>query len=460
MSSLNMDQYCRKEMERILLGGKCTDQSKRANEIFATVVPTGQVALPTNETWKRHRRLTGPSMSRRYLERMSGRIASAANDLARLWDAKIRVVGSAAFDADSDLQLATMDAIVNITMGSPLGCVETAYNALSAEVIQSNGIVHLPQFDLPPLHEALRAMMESIERASGSPFPMLSARLFTYTSPVWRKQYKLLNSFLSNAISHSREREAILGSKGEGLVTDADCVLDMIIQREAREGAEAFGKGEMLDELMTYVLAGQDTTAASLGWLVKFLPQDPEIQLRLHNEVCNVFGPGTESDEFLDFNLLDDHIRVPILEAVVAETLRCASVAAIISRDLLQDEVILGRHVPKGAQLMFTIKLMSQSETEWGPDAKAWRPSRWLNSDGTFNRLAGPSIPFGAGQRSCFGQRLAILQLKTYLAIISRAFFFKPVLPEVDDWGVVEVVTNRPRMCYVSLERWDSKNGS
>ncbi|KAF8750706.1 cytochrome P450 [Rhizoctonia solani] len=304
----------RKEMERILLGGKCTDQSKRANEIFATITSIDKKVILLDETWKRHRRLTGPSMSRRYLERMSGRIASAANDLARLWDAKIRVVGSAAFDADSDLQLATMDAIVNITMGSPLGCVETAYNALSAEVIQSNGIVHLPQFDLPPLHEALRAMMESIERASG-------------------KQYKLLNSFLSNAISHSREREAILGSKGEGLATDADCVLDMIIQREAREGAEAFGKGEMLDELMTYVLAGQDTTAASLGWLVKFLPQDPEIQLRLHNEVCNVFGPGTESDEFLDFNLLDDHIRVPILEAVVAETLRCASVAAIISRD-------------------------------------------------------------------------------------------------------------------------------
>ncbi|GAB1524657.1 hypothetical protein RhiTH_007811 [Rhizoctonia solani] len=338
-----------------------------------------------DETWKRHRRLTGPSMSRRYLERMSGRIASAANDMTRLWDAKIRVVGSAAFDADLDLQLATMDAIVNITMGSPLGCVETAYNALSAEVIQSNGIVHLPQFDLPPLHEALRAMMESIERASGSPFPMLSARLFTYTSPVWRKQYKLLSSFLSNAISCSREREAILGNKGEGLATDADCVLDMIIQREAREGAEAFGKGEMLDELMTYVLAGQDTTAASLGWLVKFLPQDPEIQLRLHNEVCNVFGPGTESDEFLDFNLLDDHIRVPILEAVVAETLRCAGVASLTGREhfkVTQDEIILDRVVPKGTQLMFTTSLMSTNQPEWGPDAKKWRPSRWLTPEG------------------------------------------------------------------------------
>ncbi|KAF8694126.1 cytochrome P450, partial [Rhizoctonia solani] len=408
---------------------------------FATVVPTGQIALPANETWKRHRRLTGPSMSRRYLERMSGRIASAANDMARLWEAKIRVVGSAAFNADLDLQLATMDAIVNITMGSPLGCVETAHNALPAEVIQSNGIVHLPQFNLPPLHEALRAMMESIERASGSPFPMLSARLFTYTSPVWRKQYKLLSSFLSNAISCSREREAILGNKGEGLATDADCVLDMIIQREAREGAEAFGKGEMLDELMTYVFAGQDTTAASLAWLVKFLPQDPEIQLRLHNEVCNVFGPGTESDEFLDFNLLDDHIRVPILEAVVAETLRCAGVASLTGRELTQDEIILDRVVPKGTQLMFTTSLMSTNQPEWGPDAKKWRPSRWLTPEGAFNRSAGTSIPFGLGQRSCFGQRLAVLQVKMFVATMSRAFFFKPVPSEVDVWRDIPAIS-------------------
>jgi hypothetical protein len=140
-------------------------------------------------------------------------------------------------------------------MGSGLGCVEAAYNAFPSKIFQSDGVAHLPHFQPPPLHEALRAIMESIERASGSPFPMLSARLFTYTSPTWRKQYKLLSSFFSSAIIRSREREAILGNKGEGLATDADCVLDMIIQREAREGAEVFGKGEMLDELMTYVLS-------------------------------------------------------------------------------------------------------------------------------------------------------------------------------------------------------------
>ncbi|CAE6374597.1 unnamed protein product [Rhizoctonia solani] len=395
-------------------------------------------------------------MSKRYLERMSDRIASGANDLVKLWTAKVRVVGSAAFDADLDLQLATMDAIVNITTGSPLGCVETAYNALPSELIQSDGIVHLPHVEPPPLHEALRAMMQSIEKASGAPFPMISARLFTYTSTTWRQQYKLLSSFLSSAITRSREREAILGNKSEGLATDADCVLDMIIQREAREGAETFGKGEMLDELMTYLFAGQDTTAASLAWLVKFLPQDVEIQRRLHDEVCDVFGPGADSDEPLNFNLLDDHERVPILEAVVAETLRCAGVASLTGRELTRDEIILDRVVPKGTQLMFTTALMSTNQSEWGPDAKQWRPSRWLTPEGAFNRSVGTNIPFGLGQRSCFGQRLAVLQIKMFVATMSRAFFFKPVPREVDLWSAVELVTRQPKMCYVSLERWDS----
>ncbi|KAG8714346.1 hypothetical protein FRC11_008830 [Ceratobasidium sp. 423] len=387
------------------------------------------------------------------MKRMSGRIAAGANDLVNLWKAKSEVVGSGAFDADLDLQLATMDAIIDITMGSPLGCVGAAYNALPSSLFQSGGVVHLPHFEPPPLHKALKAIMESIEKASTAPFPLLSARLFTYTSPTWRKHYNLLSSFFSSAIAHAREREAILGNKGEGLAIDADCVLDMIIEREAREGTESLGKGELLDELLTYVFAGQDTTAASLAWLVKFLPKDAEIQRRLHDEVCAVFGPDMDSNEPLDFNLLDDHEHVPVLEAVVAETLRCAGVGSLTGRELIQDETISGRFVPKGTQLMFTTALMSSNKSEWGPDAQEWRPSRWLNSDGAFNRAAGPSIPFGLGQRSCFGQRLAVLQLKAFVATMSRTFYFKPVPSEVDVWGAVELVTRQPKACYASLER-------
>ncbi|CAE6436614.1 unnamed protein product [Rhizoctonia solani] len=303
-------------------------------------------------------------------------------------------------------------------------------------------------------------MVKGFERAFQSPFPVLTTWLFIYTSPLWRKHYNFIVTFFAAAIAQAREQEAELSRTGQGLSTNADCVLDMVVQREGREGDEEFGEEGILDELITYVFAGQDSTAVSLSWLFKYLATDAETQHRLHDEMSAVFGSDAESNEPLDFNLLDDPERVPVLESVVAETMRCASIAPLIARDLLHDEIILGKLVPKGTQLMFATTLMGNDESKWGPDAQTWRPSRWLTSDGAFNRSAGPSIPFGIGQRSCFGQRLAILQLKIYLATVSREFFFKPLPSEIDSWGAIELVTRRPVSCYVSLERWDSKNDS
>ncbi|KAF8597487.1 cytochrome P450 [Ceratobasidium sp. AG-I] len=437
------------EVERILLKGKNTDQSKRTNEIFATVIPGGQIALPADEAWRRHRRLTGPSMSKRYLGRMAGRVAAGAGGLVRLWNAKVDLVGlgGGAFDADMDLQLATMDTIVNITMGTSPGCIDTAYTSLPSSLPStSSAILHIPQPPSPPIHLALRAMMASIERSATAAFPFLTARLI-WASPTWRKHYTLFSTFFDEGIAEARRKEE---SEGKGLATDADCVVDMVVQRETREGAEKLGKREIVDELMTYVIAGQDTTASALAWHVKFLPQDPEIQQRLHDEVCAIFGRDGE----LNFEAIDDSERVPVLEAVVAETLRCAKVASSTGRELLDDEVIMGRVIPKGTQLMFPFSHMSNDESSWGPDASRWRPSRWLNPDGSFNRAAGPSIPFGLGQRSCFGQRLAILQMKMFVAALSRDFIFRNIPQKVDVFDAVELVTRQPKVCYVSLERW------
>ncbi|CAE6439234.1 unnamed protein product [Rhizoctonia solani] len=480
----------RAEVER-LLAGKTVDTSEKFRDVFATALPNSQMSFPTNETWKKHRRLTGPSMSRRYLERMSSRVAFGANELVGLWRAKFALVGNSAFDAASDFHMATMDSIINITLGEPLGCIKSACSILPSTYSQSTNIAHLPHPGVHFLYKGGEVLAEGFQRAILSPCPLLTNWLFTYTSPTWWKHYKRVTSFFIDAITRSRERQAELGRVGQGLSTNADCVLDMIIQRESQEGAESLGDSHILDELITYFFAGQDTTASVLSWLVKYLPTDPEIQQRLHEEICTVFGADVESNEPLDFSLLDDPERVPILEAVVAEALRCAAVAPLTSRQRTycsQGRGNLGQiypkrqaghqcifdfkhpltrlHTPIGTQLFFTTGLMGKCEAQWGPDTKEWRPSRWLTSDGAFNRLAGPSIPFGMGQRSCFGQRLAtidrllrlkILQLKTYLATMSRVFFFKPVPPEVDTWEAVELILRRPKLCYVSLERWDSK---
>lgn len=69
--------------------------------------------------------------------------------------------------------------------------------------------------------------------------------------------------------------------------------------------------------------------ASALAWHVIFLRQDPDIQRRLHEEVCAVFGQDGE----IEFEVIDDSKKVPVLEVVVTETLRCAQVAPAIMRE-------------------------------------------------------------------------------------------------------------------------------
>ncbi|KAF8597485.1 cytochrome P450 [Ceratobasidium sp. AG-I] len=432
------------EVERILVHSKNVEQSDKIHQTFGTVVPMGQIALPTNETWKRHRRVTGPSMSNRYLERMSARIITGASNLARLWSAKLDLVGAAAFDADLDLQLATMDIIVNIMTGTSAGSIDAAYNSLPSILSSSAAIAHIPPSPIPPLHASIREMMASIERVSVAVFSPLAARL-EWISPAWRKHYAYLSTFFNDKITEARAKE----ERDAGLATDADSVVDMVVQREEQEGMGKMGRQELVDELMTYVM--QDTTASALAWHVKYLPQDPAIQRELHDEVCAVFGQDGE----LNFEAIEDSGRVPMLEAVVAETLRCAQVGTMIGRKLLAEEVILGRVIPKGTPFVIPIGIMNNKESTWGSDASQWKPKRWLNPDGSFNRATGPSVPFGLGQRSCFGKKLATLQLKIFVATLSRAFYFREVPEAVGSFDPVELVTRQPKMCHVSLKKWD-----
>ncbi|KAG8716302.1 hypothetical protein FRC09_015897 [Ceratobasidium sp. 395] len=400
---------------------------------------------------------------------MSVRVSVAAGSLVRLWTRKVELVGEKVFSADNDLKLAVLvsdsmhtstqrlvtkgacgpqDMMLSIIMGDSPASVDIAYNSLPtspSSLSSDTNLVHIPQSEPPPLHKAMRAVMENIERMKFSGLPVYIAKIFAQTlAPSWRKSYGM-------------ESEISKLKQGEGLATDADCVADMIAQREVREGAERLPQEELREELMTYALAGQDTTAVELAWLVKYLPRDIDLQRRLHEQICAALGPGSDEDGYLDFETLNDSGKVPLLEAVVAESLRCAQIASNVTtfsaNTVLNDEVILGRYIPKGTQLLIPTGHLSVRESDWGPDAKTWRPTRWLRADGSFNSAAGPSYPFGMGQRACFGQRMAVLQLKAFVAALSRAFVFKPLPKDLDDMYVRLLITRQPKNCYVSLEK-------
>ncbi|KAJ1303771.1 hypothetical protein OPQ81_008194 [Rhizoctonia solani] len=114
-------------------------------------------------------------------------------------------------------------------MGSSIVCIESAKAALPTRHIKLSQAVDSPRLNLPPLYGALSMMGKGAKEAMNSPFPLFHAKLVKYTSPSWRKQYNILSAFLQDAINEARERERASRKQELGLVTDADCVLDMII---------------------------------------------------------------------------------------------------------------------------------------------------------------------------------------------------------------------------------------
>ncbi|KAG8681476.1 hypothetical protein FRC08_015622 [Ceratobasidium sp. 394] len=318
------------------------------------------------------------------------------------------------------------------------------------------GVADFSHGDQLSICQAFNLMIAATKFGLHLPLPKLTMPICLFFHPSWRKACNSVRSYLKDALDSARKHEDLVAHQ-ELLITDADCVIDMIVRQERREEVDLFDTDEILDELCLYILAGQDTTTATLSWFVKYMPQDIDIQRRLHEEVCGAFGSNLTDPASITLEILDDIERMPILEAAAVETLRCAGVAGVFGRRLLSDDVVLGRRVPKGTDVMILSSFMGTSESEWGPDAKQWRPSRWLRPDGSFNRNAGyAGDPFGAGHRACFGQRLAITQLKVFIAAMSRAFVFKSVTPGVDSWAPGIEVVNEPKKCYVSLEPWES----
>ncbi|CAE6530834.1 unnamed protein product [Rhizoctonia solani] len=463
----------RGEAERLMIKFKNVDFPSTVFRMFEPLIPFSIMGLPGKDTWKHHRRVLGPSMNRRFLTRMEPRVLDIANKLVKLWERKHQIAGSGAFAADHDLGLASMASRIPwvrlmalalspgiepglystgiIGVGVPLDPLDRISASASVGKADKSGVVEIPVESPAPMFDGIRNLMTKVGAVFLLPFPSITFPCYLWLSSSWRRDLHLLRSFLMGKIDEARKREVNHGM----LATDAECVLDMLLQPDPHDGTDQFDSKELLDELAAFLIAGS-TVGKVLAWFVKYMPQDPEIQQRLHNEMRDIFDRNKE-DPSQCLAELNNPEKVPILEAVMAETLRCAQVTSATVRSLLSDDVIAGYHVPKGTNIVLPLWYFATQASEWGPDCHTWRPSRWLTSDGSFNPNPGPTYyPFGLGHRSCFGQKLGVMQLKIFIATLSYAFFFKPVPSEVDIWHSGSFITSHPKKCYVVLERWDS----
>lgn len=188
-----------------------------------------------------------------------------------------------------------------------------------------------------------------------------------------------------------------------------------------------FSDESLIDQLMTFLAAGHETTATAMTWATYMLSRNPDIQKRLRAEIREHL-PSLKDKETVTSQQID---HMPYLNAVCNEVLRYFPPVPITIRDAACDTFILDQPIPKGTRVMIIPWAINKAENLWGPDAAKFDPDRWLPSENSPHSANGGAasnysfLTFLHGPRSCIGQGFAKAEFACLLAAWIGRFEFE-----------------------------------
>jgi len=200
-----------------------------------------------------------------------------------------------------------------------------------------------------------------------------------------------------------------------------------------------FSDEELVEQVLTFLGAGHETTSVVSTWILMCLSQYPEIQEKLRQEIISNFGNA--SQEQFTYTAVNN---LEYLDAVVKEVLRLYPPVPSSSRECAKDWILpSGQLIPRGTNIVILPYFMHYRKDIWGQDAESFRPERWLEKDWSkvenFNTIY---MPFMAGPHSCIGNKLALVEVKLIIINLLKEFSFT-IDPKVVYRGV-RFLTLRP----------------
>ena len=178
------------------------------------------------------------------------------------------------------------------------------------------------------------------------------------------------------------------------------------------KGGEALDMQGLVDEIMTVLVAGHETSAATIAWSWSLLARYPEVQAALGEEIAaadlDSEAPAPEALRSLD-----------LTPRVVHETLRLYPPVWMFTRRALEDDRIAGQEIPAGTQILITPFLLHRHPEYW-PDPERFDPAR-IPASGVAP-VRGAYIPFSSGPRRCAGDLVALNVITQHLAWVAARY--------------------------------------
>ena len=310
------------------------------------------------DEWRTQRRLIQPSFHRTVIATWMPHIHAANERLANKWTAAAR--GGSTVNVTQDMSEVTLDVVLRALFGDDLY-----------------------RLDSP---------------AGENPFALLTDH--TARNLAFAYQFRQLGKRIMADVDR-RRREDVRSND----------IVSLLIDARDRQTGEPMSDRQLLDEILTLIVAGHETTASSLNWFWYLLTQSPEVAARLHAEV-DAGSHGTPAyDQLADY---------PYVRRAIDETLRLYPPGWLLTRRSIAGSTI-GNHVlPPRTDVLISPYLIHRHPAYW-LQPETFDPDRFLpEANAARNRFA--YLPFGLGPRACIGEHLALIEMHAHVATLARRF--------------------------------------
>lgn len=333
--------------------------------------------------WRRQRRMVQPAFHRKVIATWMPHIHTATERLAERWRAA-----------------AMRGEPVNVTQDMSEATLEVVLLALFGDA--------LPRF--------------------GASFALLTDH--TARNLAFAYQFRQLGRLILDDVAR-RRRE---GARGDDIVTH-------LLDARDRQTGEPMSDREILDEIMTLIIAGHETTASSLNWYWYLLTQSPAVEARIHAEVDAAPDSPPACDDLAAF---------PCVRRALDETLRLYPPGWLLTRRTIEPATLGGYTLPAGTDVLISPYLVQRHPAYWTtPDA--FDPDRFL-PEATAGRNRFVYLPFGLGPRACIGEHLAQIEMHAHAVMLARRFSLSLVPGQVIEMEPqVNLRTRRPLLMHVEL---------
>jgi cytochrome P450 len=349
----------------------------------------GGLFASNGDKWRRQRPMVMAAFDPGHVKRYFPALAQVAQRLAGRF-ARAAAAGQP-IPVQKDLMRFTVDVIAGLAFGADINTLEQEQDPIQQ---------HMDQI-----------------------FPILFSR--TLAPFAYWRYFKLprdrrldahlraLDAAVAGFIAAARER---LRADPALRTAPSNLIEAMLAAREQPDNA--LTDEDVAANVVTMLLAGEDTTANTLSWMLWLLSRHPEALRRATEEVRSVLGPDRVPTRHEQLE------QLPFLEACAHETMRLKPVAPLLPQQAARDTVLAGVAVPKGTLCMFLMR-PGATDGRYFEAPERFAPERWLGAEaGSGKRL---SMPFGAGPRICPGRYLALLEIKAALATVLGSFELEAV---------------------------------